>query len=583
MNREITDYLNTQAVRNSGKTIKQWKETDYSIHKPMADKFKEITDKADIYIIMGDYDVDGVMSSKIMKDGLHAIRPDVPSTVILPDRFRDGYGIKKTSVDRVIKGLEILKERGRDFKHPCIITVDNGIAAVEEIKYLKEQLPDASVIVTDHHIADNPLGIIDAADLVCNPHMPVLGFAYNDYCGAGVAYKLLEPFIEDEALKDQLCMYAGIATVADVVPMQEDNWRITRRSLEVIRDGYENNTLPTALSELLKQLGIEHHSQINEDFYAWKLSPAINAMGRMQSNGAKKVFDYLDKPHGPTDTIEQAGQIIANNELRKGLVNEGMKELKQNPRVIAAREATDKYPLWLVIPDSKPYGKEGLCGLFASQLAEWTGCPSIVLTPSTADNTIYKGSCRQSPGFDMYSYLRVVALSYLKGFGGHKEACGVTADLEGLRALSRDDAIKEMTPFLYHDETTSIPVIHDTIPNMARDYRTLRHNYAPFGKDFALPVYEIECKDTQEHKFYTMGEGKHFWMKQDNIKIIHFNHDENVLADPQDFKLRGNIAENYWNGTISLQFMGQAIAEESLKDRQVQEQDLQETADEVER
>lgn len=582
MNREITDYLNTQAVRNSGKTIKQWKETDYSIHKPMADKFKEITDKADIYIIMGDYDVDGVMSSKIMKDGLHAIRPDVPSTVILPDRFRDGYGIKKTSVDRVIKGLEILKERGRDFKHPCIITVDNGIAAVEEIKYLKEQLPDASVIVTDHHIADNPLGIIDAADLVCNPHMPVLGFAYNDYCGAGVAYKLFEPFIEDEALKDQLCMYAGIATVADVVPMQEDNWRITRRSLEVIRDGYENNTLPAALSELLKQLGIEHHSQINEDFYAWKLSPAINAMGRMQSNGAKKVFDYLDKPHGPTDTIEQAGQIIANNKLRKGLVNEGMKELKQNPRVIAAREATDKYPLWLVIPDSKPYGKEGLCGLFASQLAEWTGCPSIVLTPSTADNIIYKGSCRQSPGFDMYSYLRVVASSYLKGFGGHKEACGVTADLEGLRALSRDDAIKEMTPFLYHDETTSIPVIHDTIPNMVRDYRTLRRNYAPFGKDFTLPVYEIECKDTQEH-FYTMGEGKHFWMKQDNIKIIHFNHDENVLADPQNFKLRGNIAENYWNGTISLQFIGQDIAEESLKDRQVQEQDLQETADEVER
>lgn len=583
MNREITDYLNTQAVRGSGKTVKQWKATNYDIHKPMLDKFKALIDDADIYIILGDYDVDGVMSSKIMRDGLHEIHPNVPSTVILPDRFRDGYGIKKATVDKVIRGLEVLREKGRDFKHPCIITVDNGITAAEEVKYLKEQLPDASVIVTDHHITDNPLDIIDAADLVCNPHMPVLGFSYNDYCGAGVAYKLVEPFIEDEYLKDLLCMYAGIATVADVVPMQEDNWRITRKSLEVIKDGYTNNTLPVAITELVEHLGIEDASQLNEDFYAWKLSPAINAMGRMQTDGAKKVFDYFSKQMGPTDTINQAQAIVDNNELRKGLVKTGMEEIKLNPRVIAAREATDKYPLWLVIQDSKPYGREGLCGLFASELAEWTGCPAIVLTQSAVDKTIYKGSCRQSPGFDMYSYLRVVASEHLLSFGGHKEACGVTADLDGLKALAVDDAIKEMTPFLYHDETTSVPVIHDTIPNMKRDFMALRKSYAPFGKNFVLPTYEVECRETSDTPFFTMGEGKHFWMKQDGMKLIHFNHDEDVLKDKHDFKLRGNIQLNYWNGFTSLQFIGQDIAPESIKSKALEEIETERENDEVER
>lgn len=582
MNREITDYLNTQAVRNSGKTVKQWKTADYSIHKPMADKFKAIIDEADIFIILGDYDSDGIMASKIMKDGLGMLRPSVPSTVILPDRFRDGYGIKQTTVDRVVKGLEILKDKGKQFHHPCIITVDNGITAAEEIKYLKEQLSSASVIVTDHHITDNPLAIIDAADLVCNPHMPVLGFGFNDYCGAGVAYKLLEPFLDDESLKDKLCMYAGIATVADVVPMQEDNWCITRKSIEVMRDGYQNNTLPVALTELLNHLGIEHFSQIDEDFYAWKLSPVINAMGRMLDNGAKTMFNFLDKPLSQTEAMTLVQQIVDNNNLRKGLVEQGMEELRQNPRVIAARENPDKSPLWLVIPDSKPYGKEGLCGLFASKLVEYTGCPSIVLTPSKVDKTIYKGSCRQSPGFDMFSYLRVVASEHLLGFGGHKEACGVTADLNGLRALTRTDAIAEMTPFLYHDETTSIPVIHDTVANMKRDYVALRKSYAPFGKNFTLPVYEVECKSTTNSPFFTMGEGKHFWMKQDGMKVIHFNHDEDSLKDKDDFKLRGNIKENYYNGYVSLQFVGQDIAPECLKEKEDMEtEEVQEA--EVER
>lgn len=581
MNREIIDYLNTQAVRGSGKTIKQWKETDYSMHKPMLDKFKSIVDNADIYIIMGDYDVDGIMASKVMKDGLHAINPSVPSTVILPDRFKDGYGIKKASIDRVVKGLDVLKTKGKEFKHPCIITVDNGITAAEEFQYLKEQLPDASVIVTDHHTADNPLAIIDAADLVCNPHMPLLGFPFKDYCGAGVAYKLVESFIEDETLKDKLCMYAGIATVADVVPMQEDNWKITRKSLEVIKDAYATNTLPLALTELLNELGIEDASQIDEDFYAWKLSPAINAMGRMKDNGAKQVFNFFDKALSRTEITNAAQMIVDNNDLRKGLVEHGMEALKTHPRVIAAKENPNKAPLWLVIPDTKPYGREGLCGLFASKLVEYTGCPSIVLTPSKEDKSVFKGSCRQSEGFDMYSYLRVVASPYLKGFGGHKEACGVTADLEGLKALSRDEAISEMTPFLYHDETTSVPVIHDSIANMKRDFVALRKSYAPFGKNFVLPTYEVECRDNEDHHFYTMGEGKHFWMKQDGMKIIHFNHDENILVDKSDFKLRGNVQSNYYNGYVSLQFVGQQITPDCLKQSEQEQEEERDTENEI--
>lgn len=554
MNEQILSYLRLQT---GGELPGDWQRAEYSVNAEMQHTFHALLSGADVVLVIGDYDTDGILASKIAKDGITALYPDMPVSVLLPDRFRDGYGVHNGVIDKIVNVFSQMDARGKHFAHPLILTVDNGTAAAETLSYAKERISGLSVIVTDHHPPkdEETVRILqDVSDLVCNPHIG--GFSYGGYCGAGVIYKLLESAITDEVLKRQMVMYAGIATVADIMPMQQDNWKITHAAISAIRSGLEGNTLPPALRLLFEKQEIEHPSQLDEDYFAWQLSPLINAMGRLQDYGAKKLFSFLDSQHPSADICEE---LITNNQIRKGLVALGMEALVTKPSVIAAKEAAQKAPLWMMLPPTADYAKEGLCGLFAGKLAEHTGCPAIVLAKSREDGNIWKGSGRNVPGFDLYGYLKEVAAPHLLKFGGHKEACGVSANMEGLRALAKDPRLKETAPYMFSDNQTNPPVIHDSIPHMIADYATLRSAYAPFGKNFMLPPYEIECRE-QDTEFYTMGEGKHFWTRQEGMKIIHFNHDDTSLTDPGHFLLHGNVSENYYRGQITLQF----LAEEAL-------------------
>ena len=566
MNQQITSYLKQQT---GGELPSDWQHKTYGVDARMRDRFFSLLSASDVVLVLGDYDTDGIFASKIAKDGITALYPGKTVSVLLPDRFRDGYGIHKGVIDKIVRVFAQMDERGKHFSHPLILTVDNGTSAADVFAYAKEKIPGLSVIVTDHHPpkdhnAADALG--QCADLICNPHMG--GFTYDGYCGAGVMYKLLEHAITDDILRRHLQMYAGIATVADVMPMQADNWKITRDAITAIRASLEGHTLPPALALLFEKQGIEHVSQLNEDYFAWQLSPLINAMGRLQDYGAKKMFSFLDAAHPSSDICEE---LIANNELRKGLVAQGMEALCEKPSVRAAKEATEKTPLWIMLPPDADYAKEGLCGLFAGKLAEYTGCPVVVLARSREQAEVWKGSGRNVTGFDLSGYLTGVAAPYLLGYGGHKEACGVTATMDGLRALARDPHLKDMEPYLYSDIQTDPPVIRDTMAHMVADYAQLRAMYAPFGNHFKLPPYEVECI-SEDMEFYTMGEGKHFWTKEDGVKIIHFNHDEHTLSDPDHFLLRGNISENYYRGQVSLQFLAQSAVD-------VPERVLEETAE----
>lgn len=566
MNEQILNYLRQQT---SGELPSDWEQTQYTINAGLQHRFHDMLSAADVVLVIGDYDTDGILASKIAKDGITALYPNTPVSVLLPDRFRDGYGIHNGVVDRICNVFSQMDVRGKHFSHPLILTVDNGTSSAETLAYAKERIPGISIIVTDHHPPkDNETvqTLQTTADLVLNPHIG--GFAYDGYCGAGIIYKLLEPAITDEICKRQMAMYAGIATVADVMPMQRDNWKITREAISAIRSGLEGNALPPALRLLLEKQGIVHPSQLNEDYFAWQLSPLINAMGRLRDYGARKMFSFLDSSHPSSDICEE---LITNNQIRKGLVAQGMEELTQKPSVIAAREAETKTPLWMMLPPAADYAKEGLCGLFAGKLAEYTGCPAIVLAKSRENEDVWKGSGRSIPGFDLHRYLKEVASPHLLGFGGHREACGVSADMEGLRALAADPHLKDIVPYTFSDIQTNPPIIHDTFANMMADYATLRASFAPFGKDFALPPYEVECLEG-DMEFRTMGEGKHFWTKAGNVKIVHFNHDTHALNNPEHFLLRGNMSENYFNGQVTLQFLAQEaldVPEHTLE--QVQE------------
>lgn len=559
MNQQVENYLRQQA----GGDPMRWLNQPYPVDPQMQSRFRQITEAADALFIIGDYDTDGIMSSKILKDGLREMYPDKTISAMLPDRFRDGYGMNNDQIDRMIRVLKLMADRGKPFYHPCIITCDNGISCAETIAYAKEQIPGLSVIITDHHPPKRDERgelLLPDADLICNPH--VAGFRYEHYCGAGVAYKLVSQDVPDP-LRMRLEMYAGIATVADMVPMKEDNWVITRHSLDYFSQHMKHRDFPPALNLLCKELGIEHPSQVNEEFYAYTLSPLCNAMGRLQDYGARRMYKFLDDPHPTQDMCQE---IIDNNKRRKAIVAQMSERLALRPRV---QEHTGIAPLWVMIPGGELGAEEGLCGLYASELVKLTGAPSIVLTPSRRDPSIWKGSGRNIPGFDLNAYLTQVAAPYLKSFGGHKEACGLSATIEGLRALSRDSRIALTEPFLYEDAQLEAPHFIDTTANMTRDYQELRAHYAPFGQDYFAPVYELEL-DASRQEFETMGEGKHFQTKLDGLKVIHFHHDADALADPEHFRVTGKISENYWNGRTSYQFIADTV--EDYIERELEEE-----------
>jgi single-stranded-DNA-specific exonuclease len=581
MNIEIEEYLKRQL---DGETPKDWKK-EYPIDKKILRAFKDIVTKSDVVFVAGDYDADGICSSLILKKGLRELFPEKTITALLPDRFRDGYGMNKNQIDKIANVLKQMEDRGKGFKNPCIITCDNGTACREVFDYAKKKIPGIATIVTDHHLPTILPGqelsdVLPEVDLLCNPH--INGFSYTEYCGAGVALRLMESLNDSDHVKplmDELRIYAGIATVADMVEMKKDNWVITRTSLDLMKEGLEKHTLPPALDLLFASLNIVDKSQINEGFYGFTLGPLFNAMGRLENYGANKVLKFLDSKVPSQDMCDY---LIENNQTRKSIVNEVSAELFKK-RGIMEHEGIK--PIWLMLPD-KPMdikdengvvthtidrvAEEGLCGLYATKIVERTGAPAIVLTPSRVDPAILKGSGRSIPGFNLHKYLSEVASPYLLGFGGHQEACGLSCDMKGLKELSKLSNLYDTEPFLIpEEEQEERPLFFSSLPDMVEDYKELQAEYAPFGMGYNAPLYAVECNSAIQ-EFHTMGNGKHFWTKQDNVKIVHFNHENAEISNKEHFYLTGQISENYYLGMTTYQFLANEACDSLEREQELE-------------
>lgn len=558
-NLALENYLKSSAgvEKASG-----WLDKDYPVDTDKAQAFKKAVEDSDIIVIVGDYDCDGICSSHILKQGITRLYPDKTVSVILPDRFRDGYGIKTSHIDMTARVLDQMRARGRGFLHPCIMTCDNGSSSMDVFRYAKEKIPELTVVVTDHHIM--PEGTdISPADVFCNPHYG--GFSYDQYCGAGCAYKLIESLAEGspkkEALLRGLIQYAGIATVADCMELKEDNWALVRRSLDVIKEDLAGHKTPAALKNLFEAMGIEHPSQIDADFFGYKLGPLMNAMGRLLDHGAARMLKYLENP-----TLDESSFILETNQKRRALIDLTLDQLFD----VIKSSGKDKDPVIFAVLEPPVYGEaaaEGLCGLFAGKIAEHFHKPAIVAAPGRIDPGCYKGSARNVPGFDIYSFIRdaMSAPGYLCGFGGHKEACGITITKEKLAELVEElDANLsqvDVSPYLYDDPAGTPGIFESSIADMAADYKEIQADWAPFGNGFPAPLYSVEM-DASRTEFNTMGEGKHFWAKDGNIKFIHFHHDESTLSNPDRFYMLGGLCENYWDGRTSLQFIAKEVCQE---------------------
>lgn len=413
--------------------------------------------------VIGDYDIDGVNATYILLEGLERLGADVDSDI--PDRISDGYGLNRHLVERAY-------EAGVD----TLITCDNGIAAADEIAYGKEM--GMTVIVTDHHEVpfDEQDGEkryrIPPADAVMDPKQPDCLYPFKGLCGAAVAYKLMEALWEsmgkDSADLDDLIENVAIATIGDVMDLEDENRIFVKEGLQMLR-----RTKNPGLKALIECTGIDKNS-LNSYHIGFVLGPCINASGRLDT--AKRALELL-RAGTQKEADILAGDLKALNDSRKDITEEAVKQAEE--QVETTTISKDKV-LVVYLPDCH----ESLAGIVAGRIRENYYKPVFVLTDTEEG---VKGSGRSIDGYHMYEELNKCK-ELLTKFGGHRLAAGLSLPKENVGKF-REMLNKNCT--LTEEEMKEKVTIDMEMPfgcvteGLVKELELLE----PFGKGNTKPVF----------------------------------------------------------------------------------------------
>lgn len=369
---------------------------------------KEKTESGKRIRVVGDYDIDGVCSTYILLTALK--ETGAFGDYRIPDRIKDGYGINEAIIQQAF-------EDGVD----TILTCDNGIAAVEQIRMAKEL--GMTVIITDHHdIQKDGMGndILPAADAVVNPKRSDSRYPYPEICGGMVAYKLMRALYEAFGIPlkkwEEMLEFAAIATVGDVMKLQDENRIVVKEGLKRI-----GQTRNLGLLSLIEKNNLNPET-LTAYHIGFVIGPCLNAGGRLQT--AKTALKLL-MAEEPVTADHLAGELKDLNEQRKDMTLKGTEE------AIAQVEECfqDDRVLVVFLPDCH----ESLAGIVAGRLREKFQKPSFVLTRSEEG---VKGSGRSIEAYHMFEGL-VEVKDLLTKFGGHPMAAGLSLPEEHVEEFRR--------------------------------------------------------------------------------------------------------------------------------------------------
>lgn len=414
--------------------------------------------------IVGDYDVDGVISVYILYISLKKCGANVDYEI--PDRIKDGYGINK---DIILKA----NEEGVD----TILTCDNGISAIDQVKYAKEL--GMTVIVTDHHdipFVEDENGIrtfiSSQADAIVNPKQIECKYEFDKICGAGVAFKLIQLLFNEMDIKKEesfkLIEFVAIATVCDVVDLIDENRIFVKNGLALI-----NKTTNLGLKALINATNMSN-KEISTYHLGFVIGPCINASGRLDS--AKRGLRLL------LSEDEEEAQILADelvklNNERKDMTLEGVE--KAIDIVESTNIKNDKVFL-IYIPEVH----ESLAGIIAGRIREKYNVPTIILTKAEYG---VKGSGRSIEEYNMFEEL-IKCKELLDKFGGHPMAAGLSLkeeNIDKLREKLNKNTIlteEELIPKVTIDLALNLDYINY---DMINDLEVLE----PFGKGNSKPLF----------------------------------------------------------------------------------------------
>lgn len=413
--------------------------------------------------IIGDYDIDGVMSTYILLESLRGLGCDVD--MMIPNRITDGYGINEHLIEQAW-------QEGRD----TIITCDNGIAAVTQIRKAKDL--GMTVIVTDHHevpfedLEGERKEILPPADAIVNPKQKACSYPFAGLCGAVVAMKVMEALYEKMApevdLVDKMLPFAGIATIGDVMDLQDENRILVKEGLQRL-----HHTTNLGLQELIRVNNLEPEN-ISPYHIGFILGPCLNASGRLDT--AKRALQLL-----LADSREEAailaGDLKNLNESRKEMTAQGLEKAIEQVESTSMMEDT-------VLVVFLPECHESLAGIIAGRLRERYHKPSFVLTRGEEG---VKGSGRSIESYSMYEKL-CECKEYLTKFGGHPMAAGLSLEEENVerfrRKLNEQSGLTEED--LVEKVTIDVPMpIHYIRKDLVQELSLLE----PFGKGNEKPLF----------------------------------------------------------------------------------------------
>ncbi len=469
--------------------------------------------------IIGDYDVDGVTSTTLMKLFFEEI--DYPIEWIIPNRFKDGYGLSANIIPRIL---------GTDLA----ITVDNGISAVYAAKLCKEQ--GIELIITDHHLlapeVPEAYAIIDQKQEECT-------FPYSEVCGAQIAWYLIASLKNAMNIKINMMSYmelVAIAIIADMMPLQHINRAMVNAGIEAL-----NKSNKPAIKAFLEHAQKEALGAEDIGFF---LAPLLNSAGRMDD--AKYAVEFLASTN-IYDARVRLGRLVDFNNARKAteqeITSKALAQVDPNSEVIVVQGEE-----W----------HEGVVGIVAARVARHHEKPCIVL--SNNGEGVLKGSGRSFNACDLFSIVDGCR-EHLEKFGGHSAAIGLSMQLNSLEAFKKQLEINYVKGNFVKEEIDPDIVGELYFSDISFDLTKLVKKYEPYGQ--GNPTPKFISKNVEILQVDTMGkEGEHlrFSFVQEGIVMagVQFKTRE-VYEVGSSVDVVYTVNENYFRGNVTLQLMVEKV------------------------
>jgi single-stranded-DNA-specific exonuclease len=466
--------------------------------------------------LVGDYDVDGVSSTAIMVDFFRQI--PYPLEAIIPNRFSDGYGVSPNVLERVDTDL--------------IITVDNGISAIEAAKICKQR--GIELIITDHH---TPLDMLPEAFAIVDPKLSTCQYPFKEICGAQVAWLLLGLLKKELNLSIDMKQFLdilSIAIIADVMPLIDINRTLVQEGLKVLTTSKRPSSI--IIRDFLNK------AVISSEDIAFAIAPRINSAGRLEDASISLEFFTATSTNEAYNQFEILGKL---NNLRKATEAECTKE---------AIQSVDSTCHVIVVSGENWH--EGVVGIVAARLVDYFGKPAIVLS---CENGVAKGSARSIGDVSIYELIRAND-SFLTKFGGHKMAAGLGLEEKNIDAfrVAINKTASKISPedFIPNDSVLGVLSSED----IDFELLNLLENFEPFGEGNPRPkflfrnVEVVSIKLMGSDKSHSKIEIREFPHARQTIELIAFR---TVFEMPDDKKLTCSytVGKNEFNNRISIQLL----------------------------